>query len=175
MVAKQRPYYVIGVDPGNTGTIVILDTDGGYISHHQMPTKTVGKDTRVCGKGIADLLHLMDKYVEAAYIEQVHAMPKQGVSSTFTFGYAAGAVQGALEALKIPCYKIRPQEWKKMFDLKGSEKDDARLTLVDELSDKVEDINAKGKGQALADAILVARCGIQLKKQKEAENNDNKS
>lgn len=56
-----------------------------------------------------------------ACVEQVHAMPKQGVSSTFAFGKAAGFIEGVLTANRIPFQLVPPQKWKKEYSL-GSDK-----------------------------------------------------
>lgn len=152
--------YVLGVDPGATGTIVVLTSDGGYVNHTLMPMKMIGKSNRVCGHGISDFLEKYLDDISHAWVEQVGAMPGQGVTSMFSFGYQAGGVQCALEALGIKCHRITPQKWKKYYDLNGQGKDSSRLLLLDELGDTVKDIKLKGKGQSLADAILLARAGI---------------
>ena len=45
---------------------------------------------------------LREARVNQVVIEQVSAMPKQGVASTFRFGYACGAIYGAVVALGLP-------------------------------------------------------------------------
>ena len=44
-------------------------------------------------------------------------MPKQGVSSTFTFGRAYGVLEGILGALKIPHQHVKPRVWQKRYGL----------------------------------------------------------
>ena len=56
-----------------------------------------------------------------ACVEQVHAMPKQGVSSTFAFGKAAGFIEGVLTANRIPFQLVPPKRWKKEYSL-GNDK-----------------------------------------------------
>lgn len=56
-----------------------------------------------------------------ACVEQVHAMPKQGVSSTFAFGKAAGFIEGVLTANRIPFQLVPPKKWKKEYSL-GNDK-----------------------------------------------------
>jgi crossover junction endodeoxyribonuclease RuvC len=41
-------------------------------------------------------------------IEQVTAMPKQGVTSMFRFGYSSGGIYGAVVALGLPVSFVRP-------------------------------------------------------------------
>lgn len=53
-------------------------------------------------------------------LEQVHAMPKQGVTSTFNFGVSFGYIKGVLEAYGIAYQEVTPQKWKKEFGLDGT-------------------------------------------------------
>lgn len=153
--------YILGVDPGATGTIVVLTLDGEYVDHTLMPTKMIGKANRVCGHGITEFLERYIDGISYAWVEQVGAMPGQGVTSMFSFGYQAGGVQCALEALGIKCHRITPNKWKKYYNLSGKGKDSSRLMLLEELGGVVKDIKLKGKGQSLADAILLARAGME--------------
>lgn len=156
---------IIGVDPGSSGAIVILDKDGGYIAHLDMPTVKVGTKNRVNGAAVAAFLRghinaLPFHHVSMmhAFIEQVGSMPKQGVSSMFTFGHAAGMVEGVITGLGIPHTKITPQAWKKSAGLIGSDKDAARSRAI-QLYPDLRALDAIGKGQAIADALLIARHG----------------
>jgi crossover junction endodeoxyribonuclease RuvC len=59
-----------------------------------------------------------------AIVERVHAMPSQGVSSTFTFGKGFGGVLGVFAALGVPVLLPTPQAWKKKI-LAGTKQDKA--------------------------------------------------
>lgn len=147
----------IGIDPGATGAIVIMDDAFRLIEWAQMPTVVVGKQTRVNGAEVAAMLRDFDD--AAAYLEQVGAMPGQGVSSMFSFGHAAGTISGVLAALRIPVTMVTPQSWKRRAGIaSGSDKDAARSRAI-QLWPAWRDLSAKGKGQALADAALIARYG----------------
>lgn len=73
---------------------------------------------------VADIL---DSVSEATvYVEKVHAMPGQGVTSTFTFGKNFGGLLGAIAALSFPYRLVTPQAWKKVILAgTGKTKDDA--------------------------------------------------
>jgi crossover junction endodeoxyribonuclease RuvC len=96
----------IGVDPGQTGGF-------GFVPHDpEIPAwacKMPATDE--------DLLDMLRKVQEDwlchATLEQVHAMPKQGVSSSFTFGEGYGKLQMVLQCLKVPYSKVTPQKWQK--------------------------------------------------------------
>jgi crossover junction endodeoxyribonuclease RuvC len=92
------------------------------------------------------------------YVEQVHAMPGQGVTSMFNFGHSCGTVMGVLGAMGLPCSLVTPQSWKKAAGLIGTDKDAARARAI-QLWPKWRELDKKGKGQALADAALIALTG----------------
>lgn len=147
----------IGIDPGCSGAVVILTHEGRVYDRLLMPTFKVGKNSRVNGAALADFLHGV-RTVGHAYLEAVHAMPGQGVSSMFSFGHAAGVAEGVLQGIGIPYTLVTPQHWKKRAGLIGTEKDAARSRAI-QLWPDWRDLDAKGKGQALADAALIARFG----------------
>jgi crossover junction endodeoxyribonuclease RuvC len=148
----------IGIDPGCSGAVVVLSSDGSLMASLLMPTVKNGKSTRVNGAALAAFLREYKHPVSHAYFENVHAMPKQGVTSVFTFGHAAGVAEGILQGLGIPYTHITPQGWKKRAGLIGTDKDAARSRAI-QLWPHWRDLDAKGKGQAYADAALIARYG----------------
>lgn len=150
---------IIGIDPGCSGAIVMLRNNGSHVAHLNMPTIKVGTKTRVNGAAIAAFFR-EHSYREPyhAHLEQVGAMPGQGVSSMFTFGHAAGVVEGLLQGLGIPYTLVTPQAWKKRAGLIGQDKDAARSRAI-QLYPDLRVLDLKGKGQAVADALLIARFG----------------
>lgn len=95
---------IIGIDPGKSGGIAFVYPLG--VVAIKMP------DT------LTDLVEELQSYTHeaeqiACYVEDVHAMPKQGVSSTFSFGRNFGSIEGVLAALRIRVEKVRPQVWQK--------------------------------------------------------------
>lgn len=151
---------IIGIDPGCSGALVAIDAAGKIVDHICMPTVKVGTKSRVNGAHVASFLR---HYAEGAhaYLEQVGAMPGQGVSSMFTFGHAAGVVEGLLQGIGIPYTLVTPQAWKKRAGLIGQDKDAARSRAI-QLYPGLRVLDLKGKGQAVADAILIARFGGQF-------------
>ena len=148
---------IIGIDPGCSGALVAIDEVGDVAGHICMPTVKVGTKSRVNGAHVASFLR---EHADGAhaYLEQVGAMPGQGVSSMFTFGHAAGVVEGILQGLGIPYTLVTPQAWKKRAGLIGQDKDAARSRAI-QLYPNLRVLDLKGKGQAVADAILIAKYG----------------
>lgn len=145
---------ILGIDPGCTGSVVILDEDNNYINHLLMPTLKIGKSNRV--NGVAVMAFLSHYSISHAYLEKVHSMPQQGVASTFNFGHAAGVIEGIIQGMMIPYTLITPQSWKKKAGLIGKDKDEARSMAI-RLYPSIRVLDKKG--QALADSILIARFG----------------
>jgi len=143
----------IGVDPGITGAIAILSGDAAEV--HDMPVALVKK-----GKNevmAAELSRILDIPGEVVlWLEQVHAMPGQGVASSFGFGRSLGVVEGVAAALQIPVHFVTPQKWKKHFKLQRSDKDVSR-TIASQLYPQAELHRKRDIGRA--DALLIARYG----------------
>ncbi len=152
---------ILGIDPGLSGCLVVLEPSMAYLRHLHMPTMKLASKNRVNGAALAAFLR--EHPIRHAYLEQVGAMPgggerKMGAASAFSFGHSAGGVEMALQVLGIPYTLVTPQVWKKRAGLQGKEKDAARARAI-QLYPGVRDLDLKGKGQALADAMLIARYG----------------
>lgn len=152
---------IAGIDVGATGCIVILNDDYSYVDHLHMPTFLVGKNRHVNGAALSSFLQ---KYsLSHAYIERVNAMPSNGVrmgaTSAFNFGHSAGVVEGVVLGLNIPFSLVLPATWKKNARLLRKDKDATRSVVIP-LYPAIRDLDLIKKGQALADAILIARCHV---------------
>jgi crossover junction endodeoxyribonuclease RuvC len=145
----------IGIDPGATGALVMLE-DGNPIEWMEMPTMKIGSATRVNAAAVADFMG--SSLCDHVYVEQVGAMPGQGVSSMFNFGHSVGTIMGVLGAMGIPCTLVTPQFWKREMGLIGTDKDAARSRAI-QLWPTWKELHKKGKGQALSDAALIALAG----------------
>lgn len=156
---------IVGIDPGASGAIVVLQSDGGYVSHLNMPTLKVGDKNRVNGAAVAaflvDALGDTPRHTVMVMLEQVGAMPGQGVNSMFSFGHAAGIVEGVVAGMGLPVTLVKPQAWKKVVGLLGTDKDAARSRAI-QLYPSLRVLDLKEKGQAVADALLIARYGLSL-------------
>ncbi len=119
---------VLGVDPGATGALAMWDTGLDALVVRDMPSATVkiGKHKRrqISETWLAELLAVFEP--DCAWLERVHALPGQGVTSSFSFGLAYGLVRGVLAAQQVPFTLITPHEWKRHFRL-GADKNEARL------------------------------------------------
>jgi crossover junction endodeoxyribonuclease RuvC len=141
---------VVGIDPGQKGGIAFLS------DYHAeaVPMPMVGKDLDV--RAIVEIIRT--KSVELVVLEKVHAMPHQGVSSTFTFGYGVGVIVGAVETLGLPLRWVTPQAWKKVV-LAGTGKDkDAAIAHVRQAYPGIELMPGRSRTphDGIADAVCIA-------------------
>ena len=127
---------IIGIDPGISGSICFLQ-EGKIIDVIEMPTMTDGKKNKRQVNG-AQIFNEISKRIKGTekqdirvVIEQVSAMPGQGVTSMFNFGQSFGILKGICSAMQLPMYFIRPAKWKKYFNLIDSEKDASRTRAIE--------------------------------------------
>tara|TARA_B100002051_G_C16269800_1_gene408347 strand:+ start:71 stop:562 length:492 start_codon:yes stop_codon:yes gene_type:complete len=150
---------ILGIDPGLSGAIAILENKK-VISLFDMPVMAEGKKNKK-QLNSAQLVNIIkDNTVEkdevAVVVEQVNAMPGQGVTSMFNFGQTFGAIKGVCAALKLPIFFVRPSKWKKYFELINSSKDSSRTKAI-EMYPSLSSQLAKKKDVNKSDAILIAR------------------
>tara|TARA_B110000967_G_C18700230_1_gene467434 strand:+ start:371 stop:865 length:495 start_codon:yes stop_codon:yes gene_type:complete len=151
---------IIGVDPGLSGSICFFE-DGKILDVVEMPTMTEGKKNKRQVNGsqvyneISKKIKQVDKKDIKVIIEQVSAMPGQGVTSMFNFGQSYGILKGMCSAMQLPMYFVRPAKWKKYFGLINSEKDASRTKAI-EIFPYFSSNLSKKKDSNKADAILIA-------------------
>ena len=151
---------VIGIDPGISGSICFFQ-DGKIIDVVEMPTMIEGKKNKKQVNGsqifneISQRIKKIDKQNIKVVIEQVSAMPGQGVTSMFNFGQSFGILKGICSAMQLPMYFVRPTKWKKYFNLINSEKDASRARAIEIFPYFSSQLSRK-KDSNKADAILIA-------------------
>ena len=145
---------IIGLDPGLTGAMALLDLDGDLLDAMCFDSA----DGRLFYRLSASRFGLWHQThnVRMVVVENVHSMPKQGVSSTFKFGRATGAVEMMAPMLQLPMDYITPATWKRVQGLTGKEKDAARLMALRLWPQQGNCFQNKRAGQAVADAALLA-------------------
>ena len=151
---------IIGIDPGISGSICFFE-DGKILDVVEMPTMTEGKKNKRQVNGsqvyneISKRIKSIDKKDIKVIIEQVSAMPGQGVTSMFNFGQSFGILKGICSAMQLPMYFVRPAKWKKYFNLINSEKDASRTKAI-EIFPYFSSHLSRKKDSNKADAILIA-------------------
>ena len=152
--------FIIGIDPGISGSICFFK-DGKIIDVLEMPTMSEGKKSKKQVNGsqvfneISEKIKKLDKKEIKVVIEQVSAMPGQGVTSMFNFGQSFGILKGICSAMQLSMYFVRPAKWKKYFNLINSEKDASRTKAIEIFPYFSSQLSRK-KDSNKADAILIA-------------------
>ena len=150
---------IIGIDPGLSGGIAILD-NSKVVELFDMPVMPDGKKNKrqlnsaLLVKLIKDNIKNLEDTVMV--VEQVNAMPGQGVTSMFNFGQTFGAIKGICAAIGLPIFFVRPAKWKKYFELINSSKDSSRTKVI-EMYPSISEQLSKKKDVNKSDAILIAR------------------
>ena len=151
---------IIGIDPGISGSICFFE-DGKIVDVIEMPTMIEGKKNKKQVNGsqifneISEKIKKLDRKEIKVIIEQVSAMPGQGVTSMFNFGQSFGILKGICSAMQLPMYFVRPAKWKKYFNLINSEKDASRTRAIEIFPYFSSQLSRK-KDSNKADAILIA-------------------
>jgi hypothetical protein len=148
---------ILGIDPGLSGGLGIYDGRSMFVA--DLPTFGTGKQRAIDCTTLANIVRA--KGVTQAYVESVHAMPKQGVSSSFRFGEALGAVRGVLGALSIPVHLVTPQRWKKTLAL-TADKELSRRRAIELWPELAGDLKRKGD-HSRAESALLAWYGYQAR------------
>tara|TARA_B100000424_G_C22942590_1_gene501543 strand:+ start:1909 stop:2397 length:489 start_codon:yes stop_codon:yes gene_type:complete len=151
---------VIGIDPGISGAICFFHK-GKVLDVIDMPVMNDGKKNKRqlnASQIFNEMSEVQQKYNNekiCVVIEQVSAMPGQGVTSMFNFGQSFGALKGICAAMQLPMYFVRPAKWKKYFNLIKSEKQASRTKAI-EIFPQISNKLSKKKDINKADAILIS-------------------
>lgn len=143
---------IMAVDPGLRGGVSFLTASGQILHYQPMPVRAAlwGEESSKKMIDIAKVAAMIAKFQPThCFVERVHAMPKQGVSSTFTFGTGYGMILGltlSLEAL-LQTVLVQPRTWQRVMY--------AGLTGVDELEPK-----ARAMAKAYQEWPTLAKGGV---------------
>ena len=151
---------IIGIDPGISGAICFFE-DGQVKEIIDMPVMAEGKKNKRQINGpqtYNEILKRINKFQKKdiiVVIEQVSAMPGQGVTSMFNFGQSFGVLKGICSAMQLSMFFIRPAKWKKYFGLIKTEKAASRTKVI-EIFPYISSELSRKKDSNKADAVLIA-------------------
>ena len=152
--------YIISIDPGISGAICFFENNK-IEDVIEMPCMAEGKKNKKQVNGaqifneISRRIKNKDKKEIFVVIEQVAAMPGQGVTSMFNFGQSFGVLKGICSAMRLSMYFVRPAKWKKYFNLIKTEKEASRTKAIEIFPEFSSNLSKK-KDTNKADAILIA-------------------
>ncbi len=151
---------IIGIDPGISGSLCFFE-DGKIIDLVEMPNMADGKKNKrqinasQTYNEISKRINKLPKKDIIVVIEQVSAMPGQGVTSMFNFGQSFGVLKGICSAMQLSMFFVRPAKWKKYFGLIKTEKDASRTKVI-EIFPYISSELSRKKDSNKADAVLIA-------------------
>tara|TARA_B100000745_G_scaffold262390_1_gene186523 strand:+ start:523 stop:1017 length:495 start_codon:yes stop_codon:yes gene_type:complete len=151
---------IIGIDPGISGAICFFK-NGEVKEILDIPNMADGKKNKRQINGpqiyneISKRIINIPKNEVVVVIEQVSAMPGQGVTSMFNFGQSFGVLKGICSAMQLSMHFVRPAKWKKYFNLIKTEKDASRTKVI-EIFPYISSQLSRKKDSNKADAILIA-------------------
>ncbi|MCK2123897.1 crossover junction endodeoxyribonuclease RuvC [Pseudomonas sp. PNPG3] len=156
---------ILGIDPGLSGGLSIIDEQFNLIACIQMPTVSFdGKKRRVDPRPVFDFISLHSP--ELAVVELVGARPGQGVTSMFSFGDAFGAVRAIAECLCPVVRYSRPQEWRGFQALSGLSKEQIAEVAYEVF--RAEQIYGKARAgkravrDGISDSLMLAKFGVRF-------------
>jgi crossover junction endodeoxyribonuclease RuvC len=144
----------IGIDPGLTGAIAYI-TDGGGYGVYDLPIVSDGTHKWIDSGCLLTIIATIPKGHQSVYVERTHAMPKQGVSSTFAMGMALGSILATCQAAGLSIRMVPAATWKKASKLssdKSASLGKARLMFPNAELHRKKDHNR-------AEALLIADWG----------------
>ena len=110
----------LGIDPGLSGAIALVSDNGRFVMLEDMPTTARGNGRvrhEVDAGGIAHLLRSHASDIVHGIVEQVAAMPRQGVASMFSLGHSLGTATAVVASIGIGFELLPPARWKRLAEL----------------------------------------------------------
>lgn len=152
---------IVSIDPGLTGAVAWLSRTRGdaptLLHVHDIPTAATIQNGKTKAQpllsAIVPLIDTPFGKPDAVVIEEVNAMPGQGVTSMFRFGYVAGALAGIAAGLGIPVHFVRPHDWQRAAGQPRG--DDAGRLHACRLFPKHASLFSRKKDHNRADAALI--------------------
>jgi crossover junction endodeoxyribonuclease RuvC len=143
---------VVGIDPGITGAIAMHE-GGRLTTLEDMPVF----DTRVDGAEVTSILRAMDP--DCVFVENTHAMPRNGSIASFKLGLNTGIVIGVIQSLSHPLFRITPAKWKSKMGVSRLDKNGVR-GICREMYPDWASCFARVKDHNRAEAVLISRYGV---------------
>lgn len=149
---------VLGIDPGKTGALALLEPGGG-LTVLDVPTLKVGTKTVVDHYALARQIDAWAPHNPVVYLEQVGTRPGEGAVGAFDFGHTFGLLKGICSAHFLPIELVLPQVWKKAMAVKGDK--DVSRQRASQLMPKHSHNWPLKKHDGRAEAGLIALYGAQ--------------
>lgn len=156
---------IIGIDPGRSGGLAIIQS-GLNVKIGIMPVVGKELDYALIRDTFVNAIRMNSEFAGFAVIEKVHAMPKQGVVSSFNFGRYYEGMIATCAVLKIPLVQVTPQAWKKSV-LAGQDWKGNKEASVQYVKRRFPELNllrtprCRKSHDGMADAVCIALYGLE--------------
>lgn len=157
---KKESRYYVGVDPGATGAMCVLNAQAEVLVLDRLPTIKARRSRNILNhSSIMGYLSSLKYYgtVVTIYVEDIWAQPTQGVKAAFTYGYCYAQLLTAIETSGLPLNFVKPAEWQKMFSVPRGKP--GSITIVKQMYPDLSDIFRPKNSHNKAEALLIARYG----------------
>lgn len=153
--------FFLGIDPGLEGAFVVLDKAGQIIRVEKIPVLQIDTKKKIDLHVLSSLVKEINLLCPSiiATVEKINAAPGQGVTSMFTMGYGAGAIDTALSCHLMAYQHVHPRTWKAAIMRDMPKEKDASVVKALQLFPKVSSLLITPRGKRdhnIADALLIA-------------------
>jgi len=147
---------ILGVDPGKTGALALLMSDGS-LQVEDVPVFKLGSKTTVDHYALARIVDAWSVHAPTVWLEQVGTRPGEGAVGAFDFGRTYGILLGVCAAHFMTVNLVTPASWKAGMKVKG-DKDESRAAACT-MFPRQSALFARKKDDGRAEAALIAAYG----------------
>jgi len=147
----------LGIDPGFSGALAVLDENLEVIHYQDMPIIEVAKKRELDEPELRDILRRFSPYYInlTVGIEKSQTMPNQGIVSSGRYMASYGFLRGLCVGMGLPYILIRPPTWKKAMLADMPKEKGSSIQKVGQIYPNIKLTRKKDHG--ICDAILIAR------------------
>ena len=152
---------VLGIDPGLSGGLGLLNRHGGLLCGLAMPLKLRGTKREVDAVAVVEIIEKFRLSLVAdeeliVIMERQHAFPGMGVIAAYSKGDSSGTIRGICAAMGLSLEYVAAATWKAYFHLQGGVKNKERSrSLATELFPLARLERKKDEG--IGESLLIAR------------------
>ena len=153
---------ILGVDPGVTGALALIDANGALLELADAPCRDDGPAGRrkLNAPMFAEIVRRWGP--TEAFVEAVAAKASDGTVGAFSFGRSAGVVDGVLAGMGIPVRHPQPIGWRRAVGLlAGADKDASRAEAARRWPSHARSFVRKCD-DGRAEAALIAAAGLRV-------------
>lgn len=162
---------IIGIDPGFSGGIAVVNPAFDLVDVFAMPTRKSKASTEIDAPALANLIDATR--CRTAYIEFVVSRPRQ--AHQFTFGLNTGVIHGVIQTLGLTLHTVSAPRWKAGVGLGRSTHDQTTSqskaksrALAARIWPAYADRFNRPSNDGLAEAALIALYAMGLENEKES-------